>query len=151
MQLNNLKKLTVTVPDYIYNAWGKSKLTDLLEDERWDMLQVDEKVTPDFTFFGGYLPFSSIKYGLGKKKPRMKFVQRVFFRQDHSTLDLGSSSLSEQELEENDIDDSAIAMNDEASPHRFWPTKAPKLLTGEKRKTEDGGEPTSMVKRVKAD
>ncbi|ORY19013.1 hypothetical protein BCR34DRAFT_472478 [Clohesyomyces aquaticus] len=150
-QLKNLKKLTVTVPDYIYNAWGKSKLTELFEDERWDMLQVDEKVTSDLTFFGGYLPFSSIKYGLGKKKPRTKFVQRVFFRQDREVLNLATPALSEQELEEKEIPDSALAAHEKKLLHRFWPPKSPKPSTGEKRKPEDEGESTPIVKKVKAE
>ncbi|KAF2473844.1 uncharacterized protein BDR25DRAFT_217117 [Lindgomyces ingoldianus] len=150
LQFKNLKKLTATIPDYIYNGWGKSgNLRELLKDERWDMLQIDEKFMSDFTFFGGYLPFSNIRYGLAKKKPRMKFVQRVFFRQDTEELQLNKPSLSDQELEENEILDSAITPNEDRPPHRFWP---PKALKGEKRKVEEEeGKTMPRVKRVKVE
>ncbi|KAJ4301544.1 hypothetical protein N0V90_003637 [Kalmusia sp. IMI 367209] len=141
-QFRNLKKLTANVPIGIYNDWGKCEgLRELLSDERWEMLEVEEK-GGDFGFFGSYFPFSSLRYSFARKRPRMKFVQRVFFRQDTAPLNLKPlhTELSDQEREERDITDEEIKSKD-LCEHRFWllqeEKKGKDKAMGEKRKADD--------------
>lgn len=148
-QLVNLKKLTAHIPNDIYDDWGKCQgLRELLSDERWQMLEVEERAS-DFGVFGSCFSLANLCYNFSRKHPRIKFVQRVFFRDDNDVLKLNGPDprLSEQELEEAQISDANIAF-DEAQPHRFWPEKPPKPAKkgkgtkgkGEKRKAGGGKE-----------
>ncbi|KAF1956043.1 hypothetical protein CC80DRAFT_414087 [Byssothecium circinans] len=123
-QFKNLKKLTANVPNDIYDDWGKCQgLRDLLSDDRWDMLEAEER-GGDFGFFGSYFPLSSLRYSFARKRPRIKFVQRVFFRQDDGLLNLDTVNpgLTEKEREENAIPDDDI-LDREFGEHVFWPEK----------------------------
>lgn len=127
-QFKNLKKLTANVPNDIYADWGRCEgLRDLLADPRWQMLEVEEK-GGDFGFFGSYFPFSSFRYNFARRRPRsMKFVQRVFFREDNDPLDVAprDPGLSEQDREEAPIPEEVIA-DRELPAHRFWQSKPAK-------------------------
>lgn len=131
----NLKKLTANVPVSIYNEWGKCEgLRDLLGDERWEMLEMEEKGC-DFGFFGSYFPFSSFKYSFARRRSRMKFVQRVFFRQDAQPLILSPRhpQLDEQAREARVITDQEIEDVDGLAEHRFW------LATQNKEELKEAG------------
>ncbi|RMZ72550.1 hypothetical protein GMOD_00007549 [Pyrenophora seminiperda CCB06] len=125
-QFTNLKKLTTNVPHDIYEDWGKSELSVLLADERWQMLEVEEQ--QEHTFFGNYFPYSNqaVRYRFPRSRNRPKFVQRVFFRLDDQPLDLGvpHPGLSSQQLEEREITEEEITYQDDAEGgapnHRFW-------------------------------
>ena len=127
-QFQNLKKLTANVPNDIYTDWGACEgLRDLLSDERWQILEVEEK-GGDYGFFGSYFPFSSFRYNFSRRRPRsMKFVQRVFFREDEVPLDIAplDPEITDQEREEQPIAEDVIA-DKELGEHRFWPTKPEK-------------------------
>jgi hypothetical protein len=164
-QFINLKKLTANIPNDIYEDWAKTELPLLLADERWEMLEVPEN-QGDFGFFGRYFPFESFRYSFSRKKGRVKFVQRVFFRRDDKPLNLTSphESLSEQEREERHIPESEIADKDN-SGHRFWAPKeetktgdngegkadADQKVGGGKRKADQEEEATKENKRQKLD
>lgn len=143
-QFKNLKKLTANVPTDIYDDWGKSELATLLTDERWDMLEVEER-GGDYGFFGSYFPFSStsLRYNFARKRSRTKFVQRVFFRQDTTplTLDLENPGLEDIERDERQISDEEIKDIDRPE-HRFWPVKKDDdgEEAGQKRKRGDDDE-----------
>lgn len=138
----NLKKLTANVPNDIYEDWGKSELPILLQDERWQMLEVEDK-GGDYGFFGSYFPFStttSLRYSLNRRRTRTKFVQRVFFRLDDAQLNLSQREtekhLSELEREEKAISDEMIQdKQDPVELHRFWKKETDDK--GEKRKREE--------------
>ncbi|KAI4654482.1 uncharacterized protein J4E78_007528 [Alternaria triticimaculans] len=159
-QFKNLKKLTINVPNDIYEDWGKSELVKLLADERWQMLEVEDK--QDNSIFGSYFPFSSsssssaLRHNLSRRRTRAKFVQRVFFRLDNGPLDLEClpAGLSEKQREEREITDAEIA-DKETMPHRFWhKSDDADEEKGEKRKrdpAEDGGSKEDTEKRRKAD
>ncbi|KAL1593233.1 hypothetical protein SLS60_010841 [Paraconiothyrium brasiliense] len=138
----NLKKLTINVPTSIYNDWRRSEgLRELLGDERWEMLEVEEK-GGDFGFFGSYFPFTSFKYNHLRKRTRMKFVQRVFFRQDSKPLQLNPKhpQLEDKEREALEITDDDIESPDGLAEHRFWAVEQEKdngKGAGEKRKADD--------------
>lgn len=144
----NLKKITANVPVGIYNDWGKCEgLRELLGDERWEMLDVEEK-GGDFGFFGSYFPFSSLKYNFARRRSRMKFVQRVFFRQDtkplhmvpkHCGLSAKDLSLSAQDRDVREISDEEINTPNSIMEHRFWPVQHDKKgkESGDKRKKYD--------------
>jgi hypothetical protein len=140
----NLKKLTANVPNDIYEDWGKGELTNLLEDDRWQMLEVEEK-GGEFGFFGSYFPFSSssLRYNYSRKRSRTKFVQRVFFRLDDQPLNLvmKNAELSEQEREESIIDDDMIK-DREMPQHRFWAKEEDK---GQKRKRVENGDGETLL------
>jgi len=146
----NLKKLTANVPDDIYEDWGKGELANLLADERWEMLEIEER-DEDYGFFDNYFPFSSTSLRMSRKRLcyrsqcRRKFVQRVFFRLDKEPLDLTvrEEKLSDQEGEESVITDEQVS-DGAMPPHRFWEGKAVKEEKREqtKRKREGkGGRP----------
>jgi hypothetical protein len=140
----NLKKITANVPVGIYNDWGKCEgFRELLADERWEMLDVEEN-GGDFGFFGSYFPFSSLKYNFARRRSRMKFVQRVFFRQDAKPLQLSPKypGLTIQERETREITDEEIIGSPGSSQHRFWSVQHGKKEkdVGEKRKNGDADE-----------
>jgi hypothetical protein len=148
-QFKNLKKLTANVPNDIYSDWGKCEgLRELLSDECWQILEVEEK-GGDFGFFGSYFPFSSLRYNFSRRRPRsMKFVQRVFFREDAKPLDIAplDPRLTDQEREEQPIAEEAIA-DKEIEEHRFWPIKLEKKeKVKEKRKADVVGGVDGEVK-----
>jgi hypothetical protein len=141
-QFSNLKKLTANVPSEIYEDWGNSALAPLLGDERWQVLEVQER-GGEYGFFGSYFPFSSssLRYISSRKRGRTKFVQRVFFRLDDQPLNIGSvrEGLEEKEAEEGEISEACIAdsMSDtERAAHRFWPAVREERA---KRKRVDNG------------
>ncbi|KAF2645292.1 hypothetical protein P280DRAFT_465150 [Massarina eburnea CBS 473.64] len=147
-QFKNLKKLTANIPNDIYNDWGKCEgLRDLLSDKRWKMLEIEDQ-NSHYGFFGSYFPFSSLRYNFARKRPRIKFVQRVFFRQDDAPLNLRvpSPALSVQEREENEIRDSVI-LGKEFGAHVFWPDRKAKVHDA-KRKADvgdgEGGKETKV-------
>jgi hypothetical protein len=125
-QFVQLKKLTADVPNDIYEDWGKSELSSLLSDSRWDMLEVEDR-NGDLGIFGSYFPFSttSIRYLSSRKRGRTKFVQRVFFRLDNeplypsnpTTTNLETTSIIARE-ESEIIDEQIRDVNVEN--HRFW-------------------------------
>ena len=93
------------------------------------MLEVPENAG-DFGFFGSYFPFSSIKYNFSRKRGRVKFVQRVFFRRDEAPLNLPTPHPEHLEVESEDrhIGDAEIADRDN-SGHRFWAIKQDEQMT----------------------
>lgn len=149
----NLKKLTTNVPNDIWEDWGKSGgLPSLLEDERWQVLEVEDR-GGEYGFLGNYFPFtntSSLRYTMHRRRARTKFVQRVFFRLDEEELVLkkqdGEMLLTEQEREEKMISDDMIQDTDDAMMHRFWRKDEDK---GEKRKREVNSEVTGMEASTK--
>ncbi|KAG9203920.1 hypothetical protein G6514_002081 [Epicoccum nigrum] len=148
-QFTNLKKLTANVPNDIYDDWAKTELPALLADQRWEMLEVSDD-RADLGFLGAYFPFASWRYGLGRKKGRFKFVQRVFFRLDDKPLHVAPAaaqvldSLSAQEREDAHIADEDITDQDHAG-HRFWaprlelPNEKGELHANAKRKADAAG------------
>lgn len=161
-QFKNLKKLTANVPNDIYEDWGKSELTGLLEDDRWQMLEVEER-GGDYGFFGSYFPFSStsLRYSFARKRSRTKFVQRVFFRLDDNQLDLTllDAAMNEQEREEKQITDEQI-QDRQRLYHRFWMkeeegengennNQKEKEEKGEKRKRVENGQSSKGKELIK--
>ena len=148
-QFKNLKKLTANVPNEIYEDWGKSELAGLLEDERWQMLEVEDK--QDYGTYGSFLPFSNpstLRYRFPRNRGKAKFVQRVFFRLDDEPLNLvlAHPELTDKEREEREITDEMIKDKDACETgleHRFWPKKEDENLE-EKSDEKD-------VKRKRAD
>ncbi|OAG09902.1 uncharacterized protein CC84DRAFT_1081733 [Paraphaeosphaeria sporulosa] len=138
----NLKKLTTNVPIGIYNDWGQCEgLRELLGDERWEMLEVEEK-GGDFGFHGSYFPFTSLRYSHLRRRTRLKFVQRVFFRQDAKPLHLKPKhpQLEDKEREALEITDADIETPDGLAEHCFWPAEQEELkgkAVGEKRSASD--------------
>ena len=100
------------------------------------MLNIDANGFDDLGIYNAYFSLSNLRYGLVRKRPRMKFVHRVFFRKDHNQLHLclADPELTDLEREESEIPDEVIATNGEMPLHRFWPSKAPKAG---KRKTDE--------------
>jgi hypothetical protein len=141
-QFKNLKKLTANVPHDIYEDWGKGELPALLSDERWQMLEVEEKNGDNYGFLGSYFPFTttstSLRYSFAKRRSRTKFVQRVFFRLDIEPLQLEvkDPELTEKEREERETTEDMIQDKETtAQIHRFWAKKEEEMKrTGEKRK-----------------
>lgn len=122
-QFTNLKKLTANVPNDIYEDWAKTELPALLSGPSWEMLEVPDN-TAEFGFLGNFYPFSNMRYPL-KKRGRVKFVQKVFFRRATAPLDLTSryANLTASEREDRHISAAEITDRDHAA-HPFW---APKL------------------------
>ncbi|KAF1839382.1 hypothetical protein BDW02DRAFT_635676 [Decorospora gaudefroyi] len=147
-QFKNLKKLTAYVPNGIYEDWGKGELASLLSDERWQMLEVEEK-GGDYGFLDSYFPLpgmSSNRYNFARRRHRTKFVHCVFFRLDNEPLNLviTDPELSEKEREEREITDEQIKDRG-ISCHRFWAKKEddeqlPGGKAGDKRKRSESGE-----------
>jgi hypothetical protein len=141
-QFKNLKKLTANVPNDIYSDWGKCEgFRELLSDDRWQILEVEER-GGDFGFFGSYFPFSSLRYSFSRRRPRsMKFVQRVFFREDEKPLDIAplNPGLTDQEREEQPIAEDAIA-DKELPEHRFWPAKPEKKDKSKGKRSADAAD-----------
>ncbi|KAF2026417.1 hypothetical protein EK21DRAFT_74309 [Setomelanomma holmii] len=154
-QFKNLKKLTANVPNDIYEDWGKTEVATLLADERWQMLEIEDR-NGDYGIFGSYFPFSSssLRYISSRKRGRTKFVQRVFFRLDDKPLDNGAvhPSVAEQEREVREITDEHIK-DVERPEHRFWMKKDEEKTVNRKRKAngiengdgEGGGESKDEV------
>jgi hypothetical protein len=143
-QFKNLKKLTANVPNDIYEDWGRSELTNLLDNERWQMLEVEDK--QDHNLLGGYFPFVSsssssvLRQNLSRRRTRTKFVQRVFFRLDTEPLDIECLplGLTEKQREEREITEAEIA-DKHVLQHRFWAKRdGVSEERREKRKREDG-------------
>lgn len=135
-QFSNLKKLTANVPSVIYEDWAKTELPTLLADERWDMLEVPDNAG-DLGLLGSYFPFSNIRYSFSRKKGKVKFVQKVFFRRDEEPLNLTTPhpGLNEAQREERHISDEEIKDRDHAG-HRFWAPKVEKEDTKSQPKTK---------------
>jgi hypothetical protein len=99
------------------------------------MLDIDEKSVEDAGFFAGYFPpLSSLRYGLARKRPRMRFVQRVFFRQDNAEVVLGGGQVrvTNDEGEERQISDEDIKTITDRRPHRFWPREVVEVSSNPK-------------------
>lgn len=158
-QFTNLKKLTAHVPNDIYDDWAKTALPALLADDRWQMLEISDD-NSDCNPYGAFLPLW--RYGFGRKKGRVKFIQRVFFRQDKEPLSLPNphAALDPQEREERFITASQIA-DQEHTGHRFWAPRVVEAADGkialengsavskaEKRKAEQEGL-EGRIKRVR--
>ncbi|KAL6709993.1 hypothetical protein ACN47E_009784 [Coniothyrium glycines] len=133
--LINLKKLTANVPNEIYDDWGYSDLPQLLHDERWQMLEVEDSGT-EYGFIGSYFPFSAgsrLGHTLSRKRARARFVQRVFFRLDAEALPLcGTVQGNEKEMEESKITEDMIR-DREGETHRFWVTEEDRTKGKRKR------------------
>jgi hypothetical protein len=156
-QFRNLKKLTADIPNDIFDDWGKTELTTLLADSRWDMLEVEDR-NGDYGFFGSHFPFtsSSLRYITARKRGRTKFVQRIFFRLDNEPLNMTAwhPAITELELEEGLITDNHIADVEGKETHRFWILKEEEEETVPKRKREDRSEaeePSLKLKRQKVE
>ncbi len=133
-QFQNLKKLTVKVPNDIYEDWGQCDgLRELLSDDRWQVLEVEE-MGGDYGMNGSYFP---LRYHMARKRRRMEFVQRVFFREDKASLNVTPAhpGLTESQCEEKEITEQDIA-DKELPEHRFWVARPEKQAKGEKRKGE---------------
>jgi hypothetical protein len=146
-QFKNLKKLTANIPNDIYEDWGKGELPALLSDERWQMLEVEDKNPGDYGLLGSYFPFNTSSYRFAKRRSRTKFVQRVFFRLDDEPLDLEvrDPGLTEKEREEREISKDMIKDKEVIAEHRFWTkkeedAKEDEKAAGEKRKRSEAGE-----------
>jgi hypothetical protein len=146
-QFKQLKKLSAYVPNDIYEDWGKSELSTLLADKRWNILEVEDW-NGDLEIFGSYHPFGTSSSSMCE---RTEFVQRVFFRLDDSPLCPSASisntthdtTISILEREEAEITDHAI--RDLKRPeHRFWPTR--EILV--KRKREETEEMAMKRRKV---
>jgi hypothetical protein len=150
-QFKNLKKLTANVPNEIYEDWGKSEVADLLADERWQMLEIEDR-NGEYGFFGSYFPFSSssLRYISSRKRGRTKFVQRVFFRLDDEPLNRPTvnASIAQLDREDGKITDEHIK-DIERPVHRFWPAKEEERMP--KRKREEEGSHDLALKRQKAE
>ena len=146
----NLKKLTVVAPRDIYNDWGKSALPSLLQDQSWEMLEIDEKFPISPGVPSPYVPLARLTWSLSKKRSsRLRFVHRVFFREkgNHQELQLDSHpTMTSEDIETKEISDSEIATNTGQISHRFWLMKGPIL---EKRKAEEGDEAETVAKRAR--
>lgn len=134
LQFTNLKKLNVMVPKGIFDDWGRSKqLAQLLQDESWQALELDVRRAK----YGS----TPITPGLllrhtDKKHPRMRFVKRVFFRQNDRKLRFDAPSLTEEQREEEDsFSDNAEEIADltKEQVNRFWSFER----KPEKRKLQD--------------
>ncbi|KAL5116468.1 hypothetical protein ACEQ8H_005589 [Pleosporales sp. CAS-2024a] len=141
-QFTNLKKLTADIPNDIYDDWGKSDLSTLLADPRWDMLEIEDR-NADCSFLGSYFPFtaSTIRYIPARKRGRTKFVQRVFFRRDDEPLriaetlprDSGGDVCADRE----DVQITDEHIRDVVRPqHRFWLPKLEDKLPKRKHAEE---------------
>jgi hypothetical protein len=149
-QFTNLKKLTANVPNDIYEDWGKSELAELLGDEQWQMLEVQES-NMDFGGLSCY-PFSSssLRYSFSRKRRGTKFVQRVFFRLDEKPLALAvlNPNVTELEREEGEIKEDRIA-DVERGEHRFWSCKEENEKSGKRKRATAEDELEEATKRVK--
>lgn len=151
----NLKKLTVLVPTDIYNDWGKSDdICQLFEHEDWQMLETDDQHSLEYGVLSGYLPFSLYRYHVTRRRPKMRFVQRVFFRNTSEELQLKPLNMANEVRESWQFSEEDIATRADLDkkPHRFWPAKKGKVENTthpEKRKAEDEGEETRVTKRVR--
>jgi hypothetical protein len=121
-QFTNLKKLTANIPNDIYDDWAKTTLPLLLDDGRWEMLEIKADAG-NMGFLGNFYPYSTWRVGW-RKRGRSRFVQRIFFRRDTAPLALVDPhrGLEEQAREERHIPDSEIAGHDHTG-HRFWAVK----------------------------
>lgn len=150
-QFTNLKKLIANVPNDIYDDWGKSELAELLRDDQWQMLEVQEN-NADFSSMSCY-PYSSasLKYSFARKRRGSKFVQRVFFRLKPGPLSLTPSNpgITELEKEECEISDSLIGDVDRGA-HRFWACAEQKdKNVKRKRKVNADDDVEEASKRIK--
>ncbi|KAJ4332816.1 hypothetical protein N0V87_008101 [Didymella glomerata] len=150
-QLTNLKKLTTNVPNDIYDDWARSALPALLEDGRWEMLEVREETSDIAGLLGSCLSYPSWRFGW-RKRGRQRFVQRVFFRRDAAPLHLVDprGGLDEQAREERHIPDSEIADQDHTG-HRFWAVKDDEPTSEAKHKSEPNDAKEKANGKRKAD
>ena len=115
----NLKKLTVVIPNKIFEHWGESEhLTKLLEDPSWQMLEIKSGhvVNDNHPCFldGMYMRASY------RKRSRPRFVQRVFFREAGQQLDLPDPGWDVTELADQTTIPDPPYPSLGARPHRFW-------------------------------
>ncbi|PSN61836.1 hypothetical protein BS50DRAFT_603952 [Corynespora cassiicola Philippines] len=146
LQFKNLKKLTTNVPNDIYDDWSHcGSLRELLSDSRWKMLEVEDK-NHLAGLFNHIIPAFAFRYSFTRKRHRMRFVQRVFFREDRDPLPLALPypELSDHERDEKEIPEEAIANNPNLPEHRFWmprpdcPDRAGKRKATDATPAEDG-------------
>ncbi|PVI02535.1 hypothetical protein DM02DRAFT_522857 [Periconia macrospinosa] len=155
-QFKNLKKLTANIPAAIYNDWGNCQgLRDLLSDERWQKLEVEEKGF-DYGSLGSCVTLAGLCYNFSHTTHRIKFVKCVFFRSDIDVLNiqLKNSGLSANERDEREISREEIAFEGVQPPHRFWPEKPDekrKATNGEENDEEPNGDIGHRNKRRKID
>jgi hypothetical protein len=154
----NLKKLSVTIPTDIYNDWDKSEhLGKLLADESWQMLEGEDQTSLE-DYFGSCLPsgVKSLTSTLVRRYPHMRFVQRVFFREETDQLQLEAPIMADEVREERNvipIDD--IKEKEGRVVHRFWPAKTLSQQRQErqggkgKRGADDGAGEGPVTKRIR--
>lgn len=137
-QFTNLKKLTANVPNDIYDDWAKTALPALLHDNRWQMLEISDD-RADLGALGSYFPYVHWQFG-GRKRSRLKFVQRVFFRHDDAPLPLQSphAHLSPHQQEDRVIAAEDIVDQDHTG-HRFWAPRPDALRKAEKENNKNKG------------
>jgi hypothetical protein len=154
-QFKNLKKLTADVPNDLYEDWGKSEVANLLDDERWQMLEIEDQ-NGHHGIFGSYFPFSSssLRYISSRKRGRTKFVQRVFFRLDDQPLQLPALQphLTIQQREEEQITDEHIKDINRPA-HRFWAAKEEEEKAPKRKRSDLSEEETAemALKRQKVE
>ncbi|KAH7115958.1 hypothetical protein B0J11DRAFT_538833 [Dendryphion nanum] len=138
-QFRNLKKLTVTAPVWIYNDWfdRSADFRMLFADEKWEMLDLDGKTTPETNWLEGVLLFDPYKFNVHKRRPRVSFAQRVLFRLDDKELNLRGSKQTEEELENRFINVEALIPKEPLPPHRFRSVKPVINEQPQKRKAEE--------------
>lgn len=142
-QFTNLKKLTTSVPAAIYDDWAKSALPALLGDGRWEMLEAGGDTDAEGPFAWAQL----LRFGFHRRKGRVKFVDRVFFREDKAPLSLDNqfANLDPQQREERLIPDSEL-VDQQHADHRFWASKV-ELPETKENDTEDAGQLSKKDKR----
>ena len=82
----------------------------------------------------------------GLAPSRMRFVHRVFFRQNDEELQLGALESPDSTSEENEISDGIFKTDKNGPAHRFWPAK---LARAEKRKADGEETPDPAAKKAR--
>lgn len=150
LKFHNLKKLTVMAPLELYEDWfdRSPDFRELFANDKWQMLDNDGKVSFDHSGFEGVLPFTLFKPHSVKRRPRIRFAQRVLFRLNDSPLEFKMDSSAEEDLESPSIDFEEILPKETLPRHIFSPMKPPTSNPSQKRKVGDVSE-RAILKKVR--
>lgn len=132
LKFSNLKKLTVMAPLELYDDWfdRSPDFRELFANEKWEMLDKDGNI---------HAP---------KRRPRVRFAQRVLFRLDEEPLRSGEDGSAEEDLESPSIDFEEILPKEPLSRHRFSPLKPRTPESSHKRRANSLSE-RGFVKKVR--